>query len=140
MPTNTITNTTSLPHRRVAVAMLLLANVGPVYAQAGQAGPNAITSKTTVAEFALECQHPAKKGRPEERLNLCLTFLSTSVHQIALAKRSPKCWQEIESGMASPMALSDALFYLATQPADKNRQVGEALREIVIEVAAKSCK
>lgn len=136
MPTNTIPNAT-LPHRLVAAALLLLANVGPVYAQAG---PNSITSKTTVAEFALECQHPAKKSRPEERLNLCLTFISSAVHQIALAKRSPKCWQEIESGMASPMALSDALFFLATQPADKNRPVGEALREIVIEVAAKSCK
>jgi len=122
----------------LAVATLIfLANIGAIHAQAG---PKAITSKTTVAEFALECQHPAMKGRPEERLNLCLTFLSSSVYQIALAKQSPKCWQEVEAGKASPMALSDALFYLATRPEDKSRPVGEALREVVTEVAVKACK
>ena len=120
-----------------ATVLSLLAVCQPVLAQAG---PKAITSKTTVAEFALECQHWGMKSRPEERGNLCLTFLTSSVHQIALAKRSPKCWQEIESGNASPMAISDALFYLATQPEEKGRPVGEALREIVVDVAAKSCR
>jgi hypothetical protein len=124
-------------HRRAFTALILLS--GAVTVQA-QAGPKAITSKTTVSEFALECQHPAMKGRPEERMNLCLTFLSSALHQIALAKRSAKCWQEIDSGKASPMAISDVLFYLATQPEDKNRPVGDALREIVVDVAAKSCK
>lgn len=137
MPTTTIPNATDLRHKRAVATLILLTSIGAVHAQTG---PKAITSKTTVAEFALECQHSAMKGRPEERLNLCLTFLSSSVHQIALAKRSPKCWQEVEAGKASPMALSDVLFYLATQPEDKSRPVGEALREVVTEVAAKACK
>ncbi len=123
--------------RAAAVVITAVGNIGFVCAQSG---PRAITSKTMVAEFALECQHPATKGRPEERLNICLTFLTSSVHQIALAKRSSKCWQEVESAKASPMAISDALYYLATQPEDKQRPGGEALREVVVEVAAKSCK
>lgn len=34
----------------------------------------------------------------------------------------------------------DVMFYLATQPNEKSRAVGEAIRETVVEVAAKSCK
>lgn len=135
MPRITNRSVTGLRHELAVATLIFLANVGVVHAQTG---PKAITLKTTVAEFALECQHPAMKGHPEDRLNL--TFLSSSVHQIALAKRSPKCWEEVEAGKASPMALSDALFYLATQPEDKSRPVGEALREVVTEVAARACK
>ena len=121
-------------------AVFALSAVSVCLSAEAEANPKAITSKTTVAEFALECQHPAMKSHPDERMNICLTFLASAVHQIALAKRSSRCWQEVESGKASPMAISDALFYMATQPEEKGRPVGEALREVVVEVAAKSCK
>lgn len=137
MPTTIIPKTANLWNMGAVATLILLANIGVVHAQVG---PKAITSKTTVAEFALECQRPAMKSHSEERLNLCLTFLSGSVHQIALAKQSPKCWQEVEAGIVSPIVLSDALFFLATRPEDRGRPVGEALREVVTEVAAKACK
>lgn len=99
-----------------------------------------ITAKSTITEFSLQCQHPAMKSHPAERLSLCLTYVSSAVHQIALAKRSPKCWHEIDEGAAAPGPLMDVMFYLATQPNEKSRAVGEAIRETVVEVAAKSCK
>ena len=62
MPRVAKSSVMDLRHKLAVATLILLANAEAAHAQAG---PKAITSKTTVAEFALECQHPAMKGRPE---------------------------------------------------------------------------
>ena len=96
--------------------------------------------ESTVGDFALECQHPIKKSHPNERVALCVTHINSAVQQVALTKRSPECWNEIEGGKAAPGPLMDVLFFLASQPDGRSKKLDSELRNIVVELAATSCK
>jgi len=96
--------------------------------------------KTTVRQFAVECQHLGMKTQPTERLNICASYLSGAAYQVALSKRSPECWDDLEGGAASLARSGELLFHLATLPGDQDREVGEALRWLLVEVTAKHCK
>ena len=96
--------------------------------------------KSTIGEFALECQHPIKKSHPHERFALCVTYINSAVLQVALTKRSLECWDEIERGEAAPGPLMDVLFFRASQPDSHRKALGSELRTIIVELAAKSCK
>lgn len=106
----------------------------------GQSKLRPITMQTPLREFAADCQHPAMKSHPHDRRVLCVSYVNSAIHQIALAKRSEKCWGELESGLAAPGPILDVLFHMATLPEEKNRPVGDALREVVLNVVAKNCK
>lgn len=119
------------------LAWLLLAVSLPL---AAQDGLRPFTSNSTVNDFALECQHPIKKSYGPQRLALCITYINAAVLQIALAKRSPKCWSELEGGNVAPGPIMDALFYIASQPGQGKRELASELRSVVVDVAATACK
>jgi hypothetical protein len=98
------------------------------------------TFQSTVNDFALECQHPIKKTHGLQRNALCVSYINSAVLQIALAKRSPECWADLEAGKAAPGPIMDVLFYIAAQPEQRTRQLATELRTVVTEVAAKACK
>lgn len=93
-----------------------------------------------VWKFAVECQRPATKKYPEARQSACLSYLVGSVQQIGMAKATPKCWGELKSFAASPMAISDALFHMATNPDERDMDLALALHWVVTNVSAESCK
>jgi hypothetical protein len=117
----------------------IIAAVNPISARA-QSELKPFSLQSTVNDFALECQHPIKKSHGPERNALCVTYINAAVLQIALTKRSPQCWAELESGKAAPGPIMDVLFYIATQPEQRNRPLASELRSVVIDVAAKACK
>ena len=98
------------------------------------------SGESTIGEFSLECQHPIKKSHPNERFALCITYINSAVQQVALAKRSLECWNEIKRGEAAPGPLMDVLFFLASQPDGHRKPLASELRTIIVEIAAKSCK
>ena len=107
---------------------------------AAQSDLRPFTLTSSVNDFALECQHPAKKSYGPQRNALCVSYINAAVLQIALAKGSPKCWAEIQEGKAAPGPIMDVLFYIASQPEQRNRPLASELRSVVVEVAAKACK
>lgn len=98
------------------------------------------TAESTVNDFALQCQHPIKKSYGPHRIALCVTYINSAVQQIALAKRSPKCWAELEAGNAAPGPIMDVLFHIAGEPEQGRRQLASELRSVVVDVAAKACR
>lgn len=123
--------------RHFALTLLLGASAS---ALAAQVDLKPFVPESTVNDFALDCQHPIKKSHGPQRLALCISYINAAVQQIALAKRSPQCWAELEAGKAAPGPIMDVLFYMATQPDQRNRQLASELRTVVVEVAAKACK
>jgi hypothetical protein len=102
--------------------------------------PQSLTMKTTVGEFALACQHSGLKTHSDMRLYMCASYLLGTGYQIAMSKKSPECWEAIETGAASLSRTGELLFHLATLPDQRGRQVGEAARQVIVEVTAKQCK
>lgn len=98
------------------------------------------TQASTVNDFALECQHPAKKSNGPERNKLCVRYVNAAVQQVALAKKAPECWAAIDEGQAAPGPIMDVLFYLAAQPIERDRKLASALKSVITDVAVKACK
>jgi hypothetical protein len=92
----------------------------------------------TVGEFALECQHPAKKASPASRLSACVSYLNAALGQIQLATKSEACRTEIES--LPPLAVADALYALGNDPETRDIALSEAAAFIVNESMTKSCR
>lgn len=97
------------------------------------------THESTVGDFAMECQHPVKKSHSTERVALCISYINSAVQQVALAKKSPACWNEIEAGATAPGPLMDILYFIASQPDGRSKPLSNELRTVIVEVAAKSC-
>jgi len=104
------------------------------------AEPVFVHGDMTLRAYSIECQHPAKKLSYEARLSACTSYVRGAVDQIARGKKSPDCWEAIAAGNASPALVDAMLFHMATDPADQNKPLGEALRWIVENVAAKACR
>lgn len=126
--------------KTIFLLCLFLAYAAPRYSLAAPDDLKPFTAESTVSDFALECQQPVKKSHGPQRVSLCITYINSAVQQIALAKRSPECWAELEAGKAAPGPIMDALFYSATQREQRLRPLADELRSIVVEVAAKACK
>jgi hypothetical protein len=121
------------------ITVILASHLMTAHAMAqGELRP--FTHESTVNDFALECQHPIKKSHGSQRVALCVSYINAAVMQIALTKRSPQCWAELEAGKAAPGPVMDVLFYLASQPGEGKKPLASELRAVVTEVAAKACK
>ena len=120
--------------KKILSAYLLLFVLHPSFA----ATPT-LTNKTTTAQFALECQHPALKSNPDERTQICIKFLQDVAQRVAMRKKAPECWKAIETGTASPMVLADVLFADALDPQRRNDQAADAAA-LVATIVAPECK
>lgn len=95
-------------------------------------------SNSTVNDFALQCQHPGMKSEPSQRIKMCINYIDSAKQQVGELKRTPECWKSLDD-KASPMAVSDVMFYLAAQPDERLVMAKKALSEIII-IAAPECK
>lgn len=95
-------------------------------------------SNSTVNDFALQCQHPAMKSNSDQRMKMCIAYIDSVKQQVGGSKRTTECWKSLDD-KASPMAVSDGMFYLATQPDERLAMAKKALSEIII-LAAPECK
>lgn len=132
------TSTCALRVHIVFARTALLAMFASVVPAAAE--PVFIHGDMTLRAYSVECQRPATKLSYESRLSACTSYVRGAVDQIARGKRSPDCWEAIEAGKASPALVDAVLFHMATNPADANRPLGDALRWVVENVAAKACR
>lgn len=97
-----------------------------------------ISGDMTVNAYAVQCQHPAMKSQPAERLRVCVDYINAVKQSVGAATRTPECWQDLEKH-AMPGAIQDVLFYLATQPEERRRALAPSTRDVVL-LAAKRCR
>ena len=109
-----------------------------VVATVANAQVPAITGIMTVNEFSIQCQHAGMKSHPMQRQDSCLAYLRAAIDSIGDSNRTDECWQDIKTH-ASPLAVSDTLYYFAAQPSEKRSALAAATREIVL-IAAKKCR
>lgn len=114
--------------RITAFAILALASVS--------ASADALTANSTVSEFALQCQHPALKSNPDQRIALCVDQVKQARERVASKKGTYECWKQLDS--LSFLPIFDAMFYLAISTKDAKNPSGSALEEVFV-ISAPSC-
>lgn len=92
-----------------------------------------LTEKSTVNDFALQCQHPGLKSNPDQRITACADELRRAREKVGNKKRSHECWTQLEK--VSFIPIFDAMFSLAATPQYAKDGALDALEEIYFVVS-----
>lgn len=92
-----------------------------------------------VGDFARICDTHPGAANLNVRLSACGSYLIAATRQVALGRKHPSCWDELNTGKASPLVLINTMVRLGKDPEEAKQAADWTIRELVM-IAAPACR